>query len=208
MIKSKLYTVLFIILILIALVIIGITSTTKETTMHVKQAELTKKEQSIFDLMKLKGSSPIYDFAVDESAKTIQIRTYKLDNGKWVICNSYGPGDLKDYNGRIAFRFDKIAHGISTMVQVGNNTSAATVSSGPPLKDYTGMGVATCFLSTEETIKYEKEIPLAIQTAQDLTTGSHDSGNVQQFFQPEMLSDASYKHVYAVTVMFSQGLSA
>lgn len=61
---------------------------------------------------------------------------------------------------------------------------------------------ATSLLSRQEEIRYEEEIPLAIQIV--TTKNEIRSFDTSYFFHPEEYEQYGYDHVYAVTVLFSQ----
>lgn len=168
--------------------------------MSIQKSHLTEEEKDIIGLLGTDDQHAIYDFKVSDSIKTIQINTYKLNNGKWSMIAS-GARVFEDASGRIALSIDDIAKGCRVAIQSendrGSNSYTTEVS-----KEQGNMGRATSYLTDTEEIVYEQEIPLVIQiqTSKNIV-GAYD---VEYFYEPEKYSQYGYEHVYAITVMFSK----
>ncbi|MEG1829670.1 MAG: hypothetical protein RR309_09685 [Cellulosilyticaceae bacterium] len=169
--------------------------------MYINQAELTKEEKNIVNLMGTNLNNKIFDFTVDETIKAIQINTYKLQGDKWQVISGGGGHVLDDSEGRIALTFENIAKGMRTTLQ-SENTNSSVAHTIPTTDEFADMGRATSYLSNDTEIEYEKEIPLIIQIS--TTKNEISSYSVEYFNHPEEYQKLGYEYIYAVTVMFSQ----
>ncbi len=169
--------------------------------MYIEEAQLTKKEKNIAELLGLNQEYRLYDFFIDDTVKSMQINTYELIGGEWHIVAGDGGQAFEDSEGRLALGFDNIADGLRIATQSKHN-SGSTSYFKERKNDITGMGWATSTLTNKTEITYDQEIPLVIQ----IITSKNEihSYMVDYFFQPEEYEKYDYEHVYAITVLFSQ----
>ena len=170
--------------------------------LYIKPAELTEQEKKIAQLLGADTRSPIFDFCLDAGAKSIQINTYKLANGKWKLISGGGGYTLSQAMGRIALEFDKIPEGLRTAIQCGDNFSSSSYKSDNKF-DTTGMGYGSSVLSELTEIEYDHEIGLIVQLFNDAQQRLRIYGT-EYFDSPEEYEKLGYDHVYAISVMFSQ----
>ncbi len=169
--------------------------------MYIEEAQLTKEEKNIAELLGLNQEYRLYDFFIDDTIKSMQINTYELIDGEWHIVTGGGGQALEDSKGRLALGFDNIADGLKIATQSKHN-SGSTSYFKESRNDLTGMGWVTSTLTNKTEITYDQEIPLVIQ----IITSKNEvhSYTVDYFFQPEEYEKYDYEHVYAITVLFSQ----
>lgn len=194
-------------LLLIFLVIIGIYGCSNEfgknnskSEMYIEVANLTEEEKSIADLLGVNTDKYIFDFVLDDTVKSIQIKTYELANGKWelIIDDSQAFTDSK---GRSAIVFDKIAGGLRVAIQ--SEHSDGSTSYDREINDkFSSMAYATSTLSNKTKINYEEEIPIVIQ----VSTSKNEirTYGVEYFNNPEQYEKFDYENVYAITITFNQ----
>lgn len=169
--------------------------------MYIQPAQLTEEEQNIAKLADLNMNSTLFDFHVDETVRTMDIRAYELIDGEWDIFYGGGGQTLTGTEGRIYLDFDRIAEGIRVAIQSenlnGSDSWKAIVEDEPA-----GTSRATSLLSQQEEIVYGQEIPLAVQIV--TTKNEIRSYDPSYYFHPEDYAKYGYEHVYAITVLFSQ----
>lgn len=169
-------------------------------SMYIAPASLTEAEENIVELLGLNTEQLIFDFCLDATVQSMQVNTYELIDGQWRMISGGGGQEFRDKEGRIALGFDDLGDGIRTGIQ-SEHHSGATAYTMEVEDDTTGM--ATSVLSEPTEIVYEQEIPLVVQ----IHTSQNEirSYSVDYFFHPEDYAQYGYEHVYAVTVLFSQG---
>ncbi len=180
------------------LLLVSLCSCAEAPVLEVAPAELTAEERQLAELLGADTNQRLYDFAVDDSAQTIQINCYRLVNGKWAIESGGGGWRLPDSQGRIVLGFDRIPESLRVGIQCGEDRSITTF--GTKEEVVSGAGCATSFLSEPVNVTYGQEIPLAVQiiTSQNQVV----SYGVDYFFQPEEYAKFNHEAVYAITVNF------
>lgn len=194
-------------ILLIFLVIIGLYGCSNEfgknnnkDEMYIEVAKLTEEEKSIADLLGVNTDKYIFDFILEDTVKSIQIKTYELVNGKWESIID-GSQAFTDSKGRIALGFDKIANGLRVAIQ-SEHSNGATSYEREIDEEFSSSGYATSILPNKAKINYEEEIPLVIQ----ISTSKNEitTYGVEYFNNPEQYEKLDYENVYAITVIFSQ----
>ncbi len=89
--------------------------------MYIEEAQLTKKEKNIAELLGLNQEYRLYDFFIDDTVKSMQINTYELIGGEWHIVAGGGGQAFEDSEGRLALGFDNIADGLRIATQSKHN---------------------------------------------------------------------------------------
>jgi len=143
------------------------------------------------------NSSKIFEYTVDETAKSYRVKIYTLDeNLEWKEkVSSFGR--VEDVKGRIAISINE-DQGIRVAFQYKNAVSAWASNAGL-FKDITNKTKIISWVNTYDII-YEQEIPLAIQIITSLNE-IRDYG-VESFFDIQKLK--GHDIVIAVTITFSQ----
>jgi len=172
-----------------------------ENKIFIQKAKLNDTEQSIVDLLGVDSHYVIYDFEIDNQINAIQVNTYELKEGKWQLLAGRGGKQFKDLTGRIAFSFENIGEGYRTAIQSENTNGSNTYMMEVSEEDK-NMGRLTAYLENKETIEYEKEIPLVMQTLTN--KNGVVSCSVEDFYEPEEYAKYGYEHVYVITVKFSK----
>lgn len=174
----------------------------QKPAMYIEPAQLTEEETDIVNLLGINQGQRIFDFKVDETVQVMNISVYELVDGQWdAFIGGHGGRVFTDSKGRIALTFDHLGDGIREALQ-SENYSGSTAMDIIRDPDPEGTSWATSLLSRQEEIRYEEEIPLAIQ----IVTNKNEirSFDTSYFFHPEEYEQYGYDHVYAVTVLFSQ----
>lgn len=188
----------------LALLLWGCGSNAKPA-MYIEPAQLTEEETDIVNLLGINQGQRIFDFKVDETVQVMNISVYELVDGQWdafIGGQEHSNGRVfTDPKGRIALTFDHLGDGIREGLQ-SENYSGSTAMDITRAPDPEGTNWATSLLSRQEEIRYEEEIPLAIQIV--TTKNEIRSFDTSYFFHPEEYEQYGYDHVYAVTVLFSQ----
>lgn len=188
----------------LALLLWGCGSNAKPA-MYIEPAQLTEEETDIVNLLGINQGQRIFDFKVDETVQVMNISVYELVDGQWdafIGGQEHSNGRVfTDPKGRIALTFDHLGDGIREALQ-SENYSGSTAMDIIRDPDPEGTSWATSLLSHQEEIRYEEEIPLAIQVV--TTKNEIRSFDTSYFFHPEEYEQYGYDHVYAVTVLFSQ----
>ena len=181
----------------------GCSAGTREPDLFIEPAQLTREEK---DILELAGVSPgnIYDFRVDGQAESLVIRTYRLQDGKWVPAvdfqNFYA---LDGEEGRLLLQTGILAQG-------GEARMALQQEDGVASSNYERLGeelpagtqTATSCLAERTPVVYGEEIPLAVQIV--TRTDEVTSYMVEYYFQPEAYEGKGYDAVYAVTATFGR----
>ena len=175
----------------------------KQPSMWIAPARLTQAEQDMVDLLGAKNQM-ILDFQVDGFVRSLCISVYELVDGQWDPFIGGGSGNgraFQDPEGRIALDFDYLEEGIREALQSEHHNGSTTMEyiRDP---DPEGTHRATSLLNQQQEIRYEEEIPLAIQIV--TTQNEIRSFDTSYFYQPEEYEKYGYEHVYAVTICFSQ----
>lgn len=174
----------------------------QKPAMYIEPAQLTEEETDIVNLLGINQGQRIFDFKVDETVQVMNISVYELVDGQWdAFIGGHGSRVFTDSKGRIALTFDHLGDGIREALQ-SENYSGSTAMDIIRDPDPEGTSWATSLLSHQEEIRYEEEIPLAIQVV--TTKNEIRSFDTSYFFHPEEYEQYGYDHVYAVTVLFSQ----
>lgn len=174
----------------------------QKPAMYIEPAQLTEEETDIVNLLGINQGQRIFDFKVDETVQVMNISVYELVDGQWdAFIGGHGSRVFTDSKGRIALTFDHLGDGIREGLQ-SENYSGSTAMNITREPDPEGTSWATSLLSHQEEIRYEEEIPLAIQIV--TTKNEIRSFDTSYFFHPEEYEQYGYDHVYAVTVLFSQ----
>lgn len=183
---------------LLILACAGCGKTQQTQKMYLQTAELTEQETAILQLAGADLNEKIYDFRADASLRSVRLRIYLLQGDGW---EQVSGTTLQEFEGggRIAVTFDDLGAGHRFALQGKDAFSASAHRSDAP-PDRTGTQMVTSWLSGCQELRYEEEIPLALQvcTAKNEVRSPDLSG----FFQPEVYQD--YEFVYAVTVEFSR----
>lgn len=194
-----------IIVIVTTLAMVACGNTTSKPSLpdlYIEKAQLTEQEESIAKLLGANEDQYIFDFALDDQVKSIQVNSYELTDGSWKLV---GGGDwaFSDEKGRIALEFENLAEGLRVAIQSKHSSGSTQYQNSTELaEEFTKMSRVTSILTEQTGINYEQEIPLVIQflTSRD----SVSSYEVDTFFTPEIYETYGYEHIYAITMMFSQ----
>lgn len=174
----------------------------KSPKMYIAPAELTKEELNITKLLGEDGNHAIFDFVADDTLQSIQINTYELKDGRWVLLPCGGGYALSEAKGRVAFSFDNIRHGLRVAVQENESSSFSSSHQSSENPEEDEMSRTTSILSEQQEFLYEQEIPLVVQ----IITSKEEihSYVVDYFHHPEEYEKYGYEHVYAITICFRQ----
>ncbi len=170
-----------------------------EPAMKLSPAELTGEEEALAKLLGVDSEQILFDFTVDGTMQSIQVNSYRLEDGQWVLKAGGGGWNQTAREGRIALGMERIPDGLRVAIQCGDEYSI-TKYSAP--EEQRPQGCATSRLTEAVDIVYEQEIPLVVQILTDkdqvITYGA------EGFYHPEDYVSQGYEAVYAVTVRFSQ----
>ena len=198
---KKLLAAVLMIVGMISMVCCSNTSKSAEK-MYIEPAQLTKEEQKIAELLGVNTKQRIFDFVLDESVQSIQVNTYRLMDGAWVLETGGGGQAFSDTEGRIALGFERLDEGIRIAIQ-SEHTGGSTEYKGEREEELKEIGgFATSVLSEKTEIDYEEEIPLAVQVV--TSKNQVVSYQVDYFNSPEEYEKLGYEGVFAITVRFSQ----
>ena len=162
----------------------------------IELAPLTEEESRLLQLFGVDTTSKVFDYVVDEEAKSMDIKQYILDeNLEWKE-NGGSSGEVEDLKGRIAISIND--NGTLRIALQDKKGVGAWTSNPEPSEDMPAHAKATSWANSSDII-YNQEIPLAIQ----INTSSNEitSYGVESFFDTERLK--GHKKVIAVTVTFS-----
>lgn len=174
----------------------------EDETMYIEPAQLSAEEENMGKLLGLDTDHVIYDFALKDGVRTMEVNTYVLADGKWDIISGGGQR-FEDAAGRLALGYDKIAEGVRIAVQSNSENGATSYTPAPETDDgFSQLAVATTKLNHRTKIVFDQEIPLVLQ----IMTSKNEirSYSAEQFFEPDQLEKQGYEYVYAITVRFSQ----
>ena len=152
-----------------------------------RKAELTPEEENICRLLGADPGGAIFDYAADETVRSLHLTVYHLSpEGVWEPLGLGGRYALELPAGRIA-------------LQTENGTSASSHTAGET-GNFSDMSAATALAADTAEILYGTEIPPAVQviTAQNAVI-SYDPS---VFFEPERYLSHGYEHVYTITALF------
>lgn len=169
--------------------------------MYIEPARLTEEEKNLADLLEMDAKQRIFDFSLDDTARSIQVNVYQLTSGAWSL-QSGGELAFDDERGRIALTFDRLSEGLRVAVQSENTGGFTAYEKETGIGEENSLGTGTAALTARTDIEYEKEIPLAIQvmTSKNAIT----LYGMEPFERPEKYEECGYEYVYAITVKFSQ----
>lgn len=175
--------------------------TPEKPGMYIEKAELSSQEADLAKLLDVGENQKIYDFKLDDTVQTVQINTYHLKDGTWELIAGGGGQQFSDSRGRLALRFDKISEGLRVAIQ-SEHEDGATEYTTEQAKEAPGMSRTTSMLDDLTEIRYDQEIPLAVQ----ICTKKNEvySYDVTCFYSPEEYAKHDYEEVYAITILFSQ----
>lgn len=193
--------IIIIVAIIFVLSLVACSNKVQKPAMYLEKAQLSEQEEDIAKLLGANSDQHIYDFILDDTARSVQVNTYKLIDGTWKLVAGGGGQAFSDENGRLALDFENLAEGLRVALQSEHN-SGSSKHSTEPTGEFEGMGRATSILSDLTEIIYEKEIPLVIQILTAKNTVN--SYNVDYFYTPDEYEKYGYEHVYAITIRFSQ----
>ncbi len=187
--------------ILAAGILMACGSSDKEPAMYIQPAELTEQEQKIADLCEMDNSSHLFDFVVDDSVKSVQIKQYHLQGGAWVEDENLFCGSEIGKSGRIAISYkDVLPRRPHVAVQSEDGLNVISPRSKVKIPKHQAMSLSEITSKTE--ITYDTEIPLLVQCLADGNTVT-----VNSFFDLDRYTDKDYTAVYAVTATFSRSRS-
>lgn len=173
---------------------------THAPAMWPRKAELTPEEENICRLLGADPGGAIFDYAADETVRSLHLTVYHLSpEGVWEPLGLGGRYALELPAGRIALTFDRLPEGMRIALQTENGTSASSHTAGET-GNFSDMSAATALAADTAEILYGTEIPPAVQviTAQNAVI-SYDPS---VFFEPERYLSHGYEHVYTITALF------
>ena len=177
----------------------------KKPKMWIGPAQLTQAEQDMVDLPGAKNQM-LLDFRVDETIQSLCISVYELVDGQWDPFIGGGRGNgwaFEAPEGRMALDFDHLGEGVRVaLAHQDGQYSGSTAMEYIRDPDPEGTHRATSLLNQQQEIRYEEEVPLAIQIV--TTRNEIRSFDTSCFYQPEEYAKYGYEHIYAVTICFSQ----
>ncbi len=177
----KLITVTFA---LISIVLLLACTSFNKGTMKIKAIELTEEENNILKLVGADSISKVFDYTVDERAKSIHINCYILDDhNKWKEHGS-SISQVKDFDGRIAISKVGI-QGFRIAFQDKNGVNGWTTASEIYNNDESKASALSWLQNSD--ITYGKEISLAIQ----IVTSSNKiiTYDTESFYDTERLKE-------------------
>ena len=182
--------------VMLAAVLCACAGAAPEATLVIRRAELTPEEQELKSLLGC-GNSAIYDFALDDSVKTVRVERYRLGaDGAW---EAIGGGSFAaSGEGRIALTMDPGRDVFRVAIQNENGTSS--IRNAYPEGSRTGQSVATSRQEGEVKFCAGQEVPLVVQVIADEREVA--SYSTEYFFRPEEYAQRGYENVFAVTVTF------
>lgn len=172
----------------------------KTTTMRIQKAELSQQETQLLELISQKDTNAIFDYCVDDKVKSVTVMCYELgENGDWI---NHGGGSypIDREKGRIAVSLNNIGEKFRVGIEKEDGIVFSEHNFNESI-DISNLFENTSIINSEE-IKYEKEIPVAMQ----IITSSESVMNnaIKYFYEPQKLLEQKYKYVYAITVEFSE----
>lgn len=181
---------------LLAALVCACAPSAPNATLTLKKAELTQEERDVMSLLG-GGKTAIFDFALDDSIKTVRVERYELcAKGEW---EAFGGGSFAvTGTGRIALTLDPAHDEIRVAIQDEHGTSA--IRNTYPENGRVGQNIATSLPEGEMRFGAGQEVPLAVQ----VLTGQKEivTYTTDYFFRPEEYLQYGYENVYAVTVTF------
>ena len=170
--------------------------------MYIEPAQLTAEEEQIAALLGLNTKQRIFDFVLDDTVQAIQVNSYRLVDGKWIMESGGGGQAFSDTKGRIALGFERLDEGMRVAIQ-SEHMGGSTEYKSERNEDLEEIGsFATSILSEKIEFNYEEEIPLVVQ----VITSKNEivSYQVDYFNSPEEYEKLRYEGVFAITIRFSQ----
>ena len=170
--------------------------------MYIEPAQLTAEEEQIAALLGLNTKQRIFDFVLDDTVQTIQVNSYRLVDGEWIMESGGGGQAFSDTKGRIALGFERLDEGMRVAIQ-SEHTGGSTEYQSERNEDLKEIGsFATSILSQKTEFSYEEEIPLVVQ----VITSKNEivSSILDDFYSPEEYEKLGYEGVFAITIRFSQ----
>lgn len=163
--------------------------------MHLNAAPLTAEEQAVAALLG-DSNARIYDFAADESLRSVEVNFYTLGpDSTWQETGGMG-GDVERSSGRFAVRAFGKDGSLRVAIQDENDLSSwETAEDAVPGKAYPN---CSTLWADAAPLEYGKEIPLAIRIS---TSETQVRNNLEAFYDPASL--AGHELVQVVTVVFS-----
>lgn len=165
------------------------------------QSNLTEDEEKIIKLLQLDKKAMAFDYKIDDQVKSVVFKMYEFDNEQgWVPSTGGGTLIPKSESGRIGMTLEKSPDKVTFSLQDDEGTSSITAHSPVTIERQSTTEI-TAYLAEEKEIKYDVEIPMAIQA---FTKGYFNGDlEVEDFNSPTQFKDDIFKHVYVATVTFS-----
>lgn len=163
----------------------------------IEVASLTEEESNILKLFGVDANSKIFDYVVDEKAKSIHIKQYILDETSEWKERSGSSSRIGELKGRIAISINENG-GLRLALQDKNGVSSSNYNP-ESLNDITDYGKSTSWADSSDIV-YNQEIPLAVQII--TTSNSISSYGVESFFDPSKFQETDT--VTAITITFSE----
>lgn len=167
--------------------------------MYIQPAKLTETEKNLLELIGFDSKINLYDFKLDGTNKSIQIKTYELIDGEWKPTLTNTTQVFEHTNGRIILSFQLNE---TSRIAVQSDDGVSSSEFTPAADEESSSSVLTSKLFEQTEFVYDEEIPLFVQvhSNSDTTTSYHlDFDDLASAYAKE-----DYEHVYAVTVLFSQ----
>lgn len=159
----------------------------------------TKLNENESNLLKLMGcdNSRIYDFELDKTGKSVQIKSYTLDeNNQWKQGMSQF-GNMSGKSGKVSIWF--VGQNKDLRIGFQDNEGVESVISNAEEESSTKYLSGAISWAETADIEYEKEIPLAIQI--ETNKNAIRTFGVDSFHDIESLKE--FEKVTAVTITFS-----
>ena len=172
----------------------------KTPKVYIRRAQLSEKESDVAELLRGDQKAYFFDFVAANGAKSAEIRTYELKDGKWKPVSGGTTFAMSIPTGRIALEFDKIPDG--TRISFADNNLFLHQDNAKLAADTAEMSNAVSQLKGPAAADCEKEIPLVIQSFS--ASGKTEAPTVESFRHPEKYGDKNGDLIYAVTVTFHE----
>ena len=173
---------------------------------YIEKAQLSEEENQLALLFDSKNINNIFDFAVDDTAKSMEIKIHCYKDGKWEdFSTSRFPID--EEKGRIGIFYNKLYDVHKISFQTSKGTNAVGFSSDDKFENLEGLGFGSTILSNKKSITYEEEIPVALQifSSKD-TVGIVLNDSMEELKDYCQNTEVDHEAIFAVTVKFSQNM--
>lgn len=173
--------------------------------MYIEPAQLTEQEELIKSLASQGRNCLLYDFQLGKDEHSLTICVYHLEDGQWALYTGGNQQALpvQDGKGLFALSFGPLTEGIITST-VDEKNGVGSLSQAPAeiVHDITGLNTETAFSTALAEIRYDEEIPLALQFITSKLQEVDPSPVLS--FLPEDLTMLGHEHVFLVTATFSK----